>query len=336
MPSNANKPPVILSIDGGGIRGLIPALVLEDLDRRYRALGGTKPLGTAFRLVAGTSTGGIIAAGLCAPRPGTDPAAGIPAMTPSDLVNLYEKHGAEIFDPKVFGFIRKLGDERYDAAPLERLLKQYLGDAPMSQGIGEAMLTAYNIHDRETVFMKGPTTGGDGDFLFRDAARATSAAPTYFEPARVWLPKHQRMRPLVDGGIFVNHPAMAAYVQAVKLKFDPASLVVLSLGTGAALREYTWNEARHWGLAQWVSPLRAVPLISIMMHGQANATEYHLDKLLNTTGAKRFFRLDKDLVDASDAMDDATPENLANLREEAADIITAHGEDLDHIASLLP
>src|SRR3954469_18377138 len=100
----------VLSIDGGGIRGVIPALVLTELERR----AGRRTF-ELFDLIAGTSTGGILACALCAPDP-------LPA---SQLVGLYEERGPDIFDRSLFQRIKSaegLIDEKYDAAGLEAAL----------------------------------------------------------------------------------------------------------------------------------------------------------------------------------------------------------------------
>ena len=104
MMTDSPRPLRILSIDGGGIRGLIPALILEELEKRLRAKGKTEPLHSYFDLIAGTSTGGIIAAGLTAPHPHD---VSRPAATPADLVALYRDHGGEIFRNDVFTRMRR-------------------------------------------------------------------------------------------------------------------------------------------------------------------------------------------------------------------------------------
>lgn len=325
---------LVLSIDGGGIRGLIPAIVLRELESRYRALNGGKPLAQVFELIAGTSTGGIIAAGLCAPKVGAPDKT--PAMTPDDLVTLYEKHGGEIFDRSLFRRIRStLFDERFDAVTLESLLRTHLGDTRLSQAIGTVMMTAYDIRKRETVFMKGPKAGSAGDFRFREAARATSAAPTYFEPALVENLTTGEMQALVDGGVFNNQPAMSAYVEARKMGARAEDIVVVSLGTGYQTRAYSYNDARNWGSLAWISPLKGAPVLSIMMHGQTHATDHHLDRLLNDGGGKRFYRFDRRLEDANDDMDDATEKNIEALKREAHRIINEQDAELTAVAQLM-
>lgn len=339
---------MILSIDGGGIRGLIPALVLQEIERRLGAAGGPATLAQGFDLIAGTSTGGLVAAGLTAPHPDD---ATRPAMDAAALVALYIQHGRDIFDS---GFFRRLHggllDERYDHGALTELLHRHLGDARLSQALTCVMMTAYDIKNRETVFMKGGTPRKPGkpsipppdDFFFRDAARATSAAPTYFEPALVVNLTTREVLALVDGGVFNNDPGMSAYVEGVKRGFDPDGMTVVAMGTGHQNRPYSYNQARSWGVFGWLSPSQGAPILSIMMHGQAHATCHHLSWLLNGTAeddipaaSRRYFRFDTDLGMANDDMDDASPENLDRLVSRAEHIIQTHDAELDEVVARL-
>ncbi|GAA0593463.1 patatin-like phospholipase family protein [Caenispirillum bisanense] len=351
---------IILSIDGGGIRGLIPALVLEEIEKRlnakvkglttdfeYSALvqkagAGLPPvpLARAFDLIAGTSTGGIIAAGLTCPKPGKD---SVPAMTAADLVRLYETEGPEIFPPHIFRRIIGMVDESYSEKPLETKLKRYLGDGKLSQAHGAVLITAYDIEARRTVFMKGagprqhPKPRPYSDYYFRDAARGTSAAPTFFEPEPVTDLTKNEVRILIDGGVFNNDPAMSAYVEALKLGYPEEEIVIVSLGTGVANTSYEYDKVRSWGPLSWVSPLLDKPIISIMMQGQADVTGNHLKELLNDSGKEdRYIRLDPELKGkASDAMDNASPKNLKRLRSVAEELIKAESKTIDRIVGLI-
>jgi len=224
------EPLRVLSIDGGGIRGLVPALVLEELERRLKAKGKTKPLHAYFDLVAGTSTGGILAAGLTAPHPQD---MGRPAATPAELVALYRDQGGDIFDRSFFRSVRKafanifsgnlsgIVEEKYSHGPLEEKLRRTLGSRRISDALTSVLITAYDIGERTTVVMKKrPLRPGESphdDFLFWQVARATSAAPTYFEPARVPNLTTGKSMTLVDGGVYANNPSVCAFVEALKM-----------------------------------------------------------------------------------------------------------------------
>jgi uncharacterized protein len=202
----------VLSIDGGGIRGIIPASVLADLERRLDA-----PIGERFDLITGTSTGGIIALALTAP--GGD---GKPANSAAAVVELYKSKGHEIFSRSVWHEIRAVGnalEEKYPASGIESVLKEYLGETRLKDAVTEVFITAYEIEDRIPWFFssRDAATRPGYDFAMWEVGRATSAAPTYFEPAK--LPSHglneRGYWALVDGGVFANNPALCGLTEAI-------------------------------------------------------------------------------------------------------------------------
>ena len=205
--SNLDQPTRrVLSIDGGGIRGIIPAMVIAHLERQTG-----KPACELFDLIVGTSTGGILALGLS-----LQDAAGQPLLASRRMVALYERHGREIFEQSLWRKLRSVGgifEEAYSHKALEAVLEHYFGDRPLSDCGIPAMVTSYDIQNRRTVFMKS-WHADHAALLCSDAARATSAAPTYFEPANLqWA---QESRTLIDGGVYMNSPAVSAYAEARK------------------------------------------------------------------------------------------------------------------------
>ena len=261
----------ILSIDGGGIRGVIPAALLQ----HFEAQTG-KRISDLFDLIVGTSTGGILAAGLTVPTAG-----GKPKYSATDMLKLYADRGREIFERSFWRGITSLGgtaDEQYSHKPLEKILKQYLSDATLTDCLAPVVITSYDIEQRAPYFFKTSHAKQkkDRNHYLRDAARATSAAPTYFEPEVVKsLAKSPTRRVLIDGGVFVNNPAMCAYVEALTLGATSDEIVVVSLGTGVATRSIPYDDAKDWGAIGWVRPI-----IGVMMDGSADAADYHLRQLL--------------------------------------------------------
>ncbi len=336
----ADREAFVLSVDGGGIRGIIPCVVLIALEKRLQALGKTKPLYRYFHLIGGTSTGGIIAAGLAAPRPGFPDQ---PALAPDRLLELYERQGERIFSRDRRQRIREaVKDARmligpaYDPANLKAELIRYLGSETTTRAaLTHVMLTAYDIALRKTLFITN-TAAEDDEYRFWEAAMATSAAPTYFPPAFVENLTRQRKEALIDGGVFANDPAQCAYNEAQKLGHDAQAITVVSLGTGYQNRPYYYIDAKTWGPLNWINPGLGNPLISIFMDGQADATGYHLDRLLNPpAGPRRYYRIDGELVGANEDMDDASPKNTAALRRLGERIAADHAADLDAIAGRL-
>src|SRR3954453_3997505 len=206
----------VLAIDGGGIRGLIPALVLAEIETRTE-----RPVSSLFDLVAGTSTGAILACGLTRPNP----------MPAERLAAIYEEEGPQIFDDSLLKEITSLGgviDERYDARELVRSLQRHLGDSRLGEAVTGILVTAYDLEGRQALVL-----GRDDDVSMVDAAHASSAAPTYFEPVQLGP------RTLIDGGVFAINPAMLAFAEA-QGQID----VLASLGTGEHTRRLPYDKVK--------------------------------------------------------------------------------------------
>jgi uncharacterized protein len=309
----------VLSIDGGGIRGLIPALVLAEIERRTG-----RRIAEMFDLIAGTSTGGILACGLV--RRGDD---GSPAHTAEELADLYVSEGPKIFDRSLLQEVTSLGglvDERYDDAALNAALDQYLGDARLREVLTDVLLTAYDIHDRFAFFFRSSRARTDEtyDFSLAQAARATSAAPTYFEPVAVTDAAGARTYPLIDGGIYAANPAMCAYVEVANA---PTELEVLaSLGTGSQTRAYELDTVKDWGRIEW-----AKPLIDMTLDGVADTVDFEAA----TLAGERYMRFQAALRYASDALDDASPGNLRRLECDAERLIAERTADIEALCEVI-
>jgi hypothetical protein len=287
----------VLAIDGGGIRGLIPALVLAEIERRTG-----RRMGQLVDLIAGTSTGAIIACALARPDP----------MSAQRIAELYEIEGPKIFDRSLLKRIRSVGgliDERYDSAGLVDALHTWLGPGRLADLEPPVLLTAYDIERRRAVFL------GASDLSMIDAAHASSAAPSYFEPVRI------DGATLVDGGVFATNPAVCAYAQ-VGGKLD----LLVSLGTGEHTRPLPYDKVRNWGQLEW-----ARPIIDVVFDGTADAVDLQLAALL----PGGYVRLQTRLDEASDDLDDASPENLAALRREAERLIAANDAQIDELCARL-
>ena len=291
----------VLAIDGGGIRGLIPALVLAEVERRTG-----RRVADLVDMIAGTSTGGILACALGRPDP-------LPA---AEIAALYVEEGPRIFDRSLLKRIGSLGgylDERYESAGLVRALERYLGDTPMSAATVPLLLTAYDTERRNIHFLR--SEGGGSGATMVEAAHATSAAPTYFEPVRLGGAT------LIDGGVFAINPSLCAYAE-VGGRLD----VLLSLGTGEHTRRLAYADVEDWGQLEW-----ARPLIDVVFDGGQDAVDFQLRALLRD----RYVRLQTLLGEASDDLDDASEGNLAALRREAERLIAARGAELDAVCARL-
>lgn len=319
----------VLSIDGGGIRGVIPAVVLQHIEEQ-----SGKSIADMFDLIVGTSTGGILAAGLAVKK-----TSGRPKYSAETLLELYAERGSDIFERSFWRGVTSLGgttDEQYDHRPLEKLLKKYFGNATLTDCLVPIVVTSYDIERREPYFFKTSRAqeSKDRNHYLRDATRATSAAPTFFEPEVVKsMASRPTKRALIDGGVFVNNPAMCGYTEAIAQGAQPDDILVLSLGTGVATRKIPYEDAKDWGALGWVRPI-----IGVMMDGSADAADFHLRMLLPDAkqgDAQRYFRLDTTLDLALDDLDAAGAGNIRNLKAEAEQIIRDQATELQRVIGLL-
>jgi predicted acylesterase/phospholipase RssA len=338
----------ILAIDGGGIRGLIPARVLRHLEARIGAQGGEATLATQFDLIAGTSTGGLIALALTAPA-----ARGRARMSAADLVELYEGADARaIFRRPLIRRLPVLGRAidlvlpKYGLGPLEEVLRRRLGEATMAETLGDVLVTAYDMTNREPRFFKRWNRAAPTISIV-DAALATAAAPTFFPPHELGAAA------LIDGGVFASNPTVAAIAEALKRTERPAALgphdlLVVSLGTGHHEISYAPPATRRWGAADWILPRRDgdPPLIAAMLDGQSDAADHWAHVLLNHVpgtelpprerlgSGPRYYRYQLELPGPL-PLDDPSASSIAVLGERADALIEARADELEALARTL-
>ncbi|HEX5662705.1 MAG TPA: patatin-like phospholipase family protein [Xanthomonadaceae bacterium] len=313
----------ILTLDGGGIRGLVSAIWLEALQAKLHA-AGKGALHEHFDLIAGSSTGALIAMGL---------ASGMPAK---DITTLYEHFGDDVFPGAAErlwsrvtrSFTQGLSAPRYSPKGLERVLKRVFSDRTLGSVAPRAMAIAYDTVARTPLFFKS-FKPEHADIPLWEVCRAATAAPTYF-PAHLATIERRR-RALIDGGVVANNPTACAIAEAVRLNDDASlkDIVLLSVGTGQATRPISEREATSWGPLEW-----AIPIIDVLFDGSADSVDYIAGQIL---GNGAYFRLQTPLTRGYDDFDSVDQTNLMGLRRTAE----AHLERketqaaLDRLVSLL-
>ena len=318
-------PLTVLAIDGGGIRGILPALVLQRLEERTG-----RPVSALFDVVAGTSTGAILALALTLAGEG-----GGPRWRAQDLVELYEREGPRIFRRSVFERLRRVGgleDERYPSDGLRRALRAYLGDGRLRDALCEVLVTAYETERRAAFFFRRRDARDPArarDFPVALVAEASSAAPTLFEAVRLQTAEPPGWLSLVDGGLFANNPALCALVEARK-HHPGRDVLLVSLGTGELTRRLPWEEIRGWGVREWALP--GAPLLGVIFDGVSDAVDHQVAHLLP---AGAYFRFQVSLATANDDLDDASADNLRALRVEAARLLEEQGGELERLVAVL-
>jgi patatin-like phospholipase/acyl hydrolase len=304
----------ILSVNGGGIRGIIPATVLDRIEKKTG-----RPISSLFKIIAGTSTGAILTSGLTLPD-----CCGQPAYTAEQMADLYFKEGPTIFDKNLIREGWELfvtGGAKYQASGIESVLKKYFGDAKYKDQLCKLICAAYEAQQRQAWFFKNY----DKDDGARDTAyvcRASSAAPTYFPPLQ-----NGEKGCFIDGGVAANDPAVCAFAEAILMAKPGDDFLLVSIGTGKYERPYTYQQLSGYRLWDW-----AGTILDILMDSQPQVANYQLEKILQIQlpedrhemvrkaisgfhGAKkRFFSFDTQLDDSTDAMDNADLANMQKLQ----------------------
>lgn len=295
--SNSNKKIVhILSIDGGGIKGIIPLIILK-----YIADKANKPIHKLFDVIGGTSTGGIIALGLNSKIPGTEniytPQEILKFYTEDDQVKRIFKKDTSFSVEGLKNFVRDnilsktpwvkdygagITSSEYMGIGIEEFLKEKFGKKlKMSQLATDCDVTvySYDIRSCEPYSINTEKAKNDSkhDFYVWEAARSTSAAPTFFPALKS---ETDPKKILVDGGIFINNPAMDLFIRAIKLYPHAEKYVLVSLGTGD-FSDSCSERLINAGFVDWIRPL-----MSYMMNGVSAQVDEQLNKLLKEQSSK--------------------------------------------------
>ncbi|EIM07140.1 patatin [Planococcus antarcticus DSM 14505] len=315
----------ILSIDGGGVRGIIPAMLLAEIEEQTG-----KPIAELFDLVVGASTGGILALGLITPD---DKAPDKPRYSAEQFLGFYLEESHEIFDKSLFFKItRGIFTRRYNAMALEKTLKKYFGKTMLSEALKDVVIPSYEIRGRFTAFFKSRDVYAkkiEKNVYMRDVARAASAAPTYFVPKKI---KAYPGACFIDGGVFANNPAMCAYAEAKEIFPDDDDLLVVSLGTGNPQLTIEFEKFRTWGLLGW-----ARPLWYILMDGSSDVVDYQLGYVLpDRQEAKRYYRFQIELLKkGTEKLDDGSQANLQALVELGQELLDTNRQDIKKLCQQL-
>jgi patatin-like phospholipase/acyl hydrolase len=311
----------VLSIDGGGIRGILPVVLIAEIERRTN-----RHAYELFDLIVGTSVGGVTALALTRPHPEQPDQ---PHFSGESLTAFYHEVGPRIFTHTLARQLKTAGSlihEKYPATELEAILEEHFGSTPLSDAMTEVMVTAFDIEVRMPLMFKSRHANADPgrDLPMRLVGRGAMAAPTFFEPARLEFDGGPVT--VVDGGVFANNPAMCAYAEALKT-VARKDLFMVSLGTGAPTRALPYKEVRDWGLAHW-----ARPLLDVSFDGVNHAVDHQLENLLR---ARQYFRFQASFKDQHLRLDDAGVENMAALTEAAEELIVTRSDDIDTVCERL-
>lgn len=336
----------ILSIDGGGIRGIIPAMVLNYIEERTG-----KRIESMFDMVAGTSTGAILALGLTM-RNSDSSINHESEYTAAELVHFYRQYGKKIFTEKFPTSVDELLQPKYSSKGKQEVLTELLGETRIENALGEVFITSYDLELRTPVFFTSNHQAEETEsldsrkicrgFTMVQAAMASSAAPTFFPPYKLDTVHRtsEGYYTLVDGGIFANNPTslammemMISHKRKTEQELQRDQLLVVSLGTGSLTRKFKHKDAVNWGQLKWV-----LPLLNVVFDGQSESVAYQLNQLMINQGDNRnYYRFQVPLNndDSHDQMDNASPDNIEYLEKLGKTLIEQRKEWLEQLCEVL-
>lgn len=300
----------ILSIDGGGIRAIVAAMVLSHIERQTN-----KRICELFDVVAGTSTGGLIALALNKPN-GQNSL--IPQYSASDLVRFFEEHARSMYPQNGFmdGWLRP----KYDRKGMDKAFDELLGDFKLKNSLTNVAVTGYDTDTKmPVVFRSWLAKNMEAfDLAAKEVARATCSTPTYFEPVNPANNEHYKS--MIDGSVFASNPSLTAYCEAsAAFSNEPSDYFLVSLGTGRLSRGLSYDSIRNWGQFHWMKEI-----VSIYSEGIIDAVDQQMHSVLPITadGRQRYFRIQKTIPDENiGTMDNATDKNMAGLKNFAQEML---------------
>ncbi|XP_016512947.1 patatin-like protein 1 [Nicotiana tabacum] len=335
-PPNTGTLITILTIDGGGIRGIIPGVILSYLESQLQELDGKDArIADYFDLIAGTSTGGLVTAMLAAPNKDKRP-----LYAAKDITPFYLEHSPKIF-PQISGplagiinLTKAMGGPKYDGKYLHKLIKGILGGTRLHDTLTAVVIPTFDIKKLQPVIFSSyeAILKPDLDAELADICISTSAAPTFL-PAYGFKNKdaqdNEREFNLIDGGVAANNPTLVAIGEVTKQvlmqhadlfpikPMDYGRFLVISLGTGNAKNEHKYNAqmAAKWGLLSWLFNDNSTPIIDAFNQASADMVDFHnfvVFKALHSDD--KYLRIQDDTLTGNLAsVDIATKENLQGL-----------------------
>ncbi|KAA8531731.1 hypothetical protein F0562_006552 [Nyssa sinensis] len=322
------KMATVLSIDGGGIRGIIPGTLLAHLELELQKLDGPNArIADYFDVIAGTSTGGLVTTMLTVPNKDNRP-----IFAAKDINSFYIEHGPKIFPHSEHSSF--FGGPKYDGSYLRSLIRQLLGNVTINQTLTNVIIPTFDIKSLQPIIFSTDDAKANvfKNALLSDICISTSAAPTFF-PAFYFETKDANQKThsfdLIDGGVAANNPTLLAIshiskeilmgnFQFVDIEpMDNKTMLVLSLGTGAAKQEQKYNAtiASKWSLFDWVYYKGGSPILEIYGHASSDMVDIHVSTLFQGPQCeKNYLRIqDNTLIGETSSVDNATDENMQSL-----------------------
>jgi len=294
----------VLCIDGGGMRGIVPATFIDALE----TMSG-KPVTELFDLFVGASTGALLALGLNVPD-----ANGRQKYSARDIVRLYDESGPIIFNKKkgIFGWVAGITKPSYDPFGFEELLARYFGETALSDAIRHVAVPAIHLEEMqmEIFTRRAARRSPNDDFTMGSLVRAATAAPTFFPAATISSLNGARTGTYLDAATSTNNPGLIGFAEAGIIK-PSDDVVMVSLGTGRISKPIDAMNARNWGELGWVQAV-----FDLQNDAQSSYTDRVMADLMLDPVHDTFFRFQIGLREMPVAMDETRKDHLEDLKEQ--------------------
>jgi len=325
----------VLAIDGGGVRGIIPAVILEYIENKIIEITGNPKsrISDFLDFTSGTSTGSIISAMVITPDE-----SGKPAYKMSDVVQGYFDLAEVVFKKNFWRDLKTvwgLFGPRYSIENIDNQLLMKFNHWRMKDLLLPCVFTGYDTDKRKPNIYTNKDEGKKyGNYFLKDIIRGSTSIPSIFKPA--YFRDGVDINTIVDGGVFANNPSMVAYTEVIKTlhvkdkKYvTPEDMLFLSFSTGKSkLDQYPYKKVRKWGVIRWF-----FPILNILLQGMSEVTNYEMEQLFLSYGVpQNFIRINPLIVLGSSSGEDASDKNMKNLYHDGMNYVESNKDFLNKIA----
>ncbi|WP_282014211.1 patatin-like phospholipase family protein [Marinifilum flexuosum] len=309
----------ILSIDGGGLKGVVPLQVIKEIEKLTK-----QPIHKTFDLIAGTSTGGLLTCALLL-EDDKSIEGNKRKYSLEQIQELYIEKGKDIFPKyKYFSWIlmhtRKWIRPMYFTKSFDKILKDYFSDYRITSCLKPIYISSYDIHRNIPLIFttRNATAIDEKNSRLVDICRATSAAPTYFPTYTFNYNKENVV--CIDGGMIMNNPSLGALIEVLgnssykhykknNKPLELSDIAILSLGTGISSKQYSSKYSKRWGLLRWIKKV-----VNITLSAPVNLVSDQLETLYKSNNIeKNYLRLNVEIDEKYAEMDDSRESTLNYL-----------------------
>lgn len=330
----------IISIDGGGVRGIVPAIVLQYIENKIIELVNDPDarISDFVDFVAGTSTGSIITSMMLTPDKNRRP-----IYKMEDIVNAYFELADVVFKKHFWRNVKTLWGilgPKYSPENIDKQLIKKLDHWRMIELLKPCAITGYDIKTRKpTIFTNRDDKLKYGNYFVKDIVRGSTSIPAFFEPS--YFRNGVNINTVIDGGVFANNPSMIAYIEVLKTKeiknkfnhkIDPTDILFLSFGTGETeLKTYNFRTVKRWGMLKWF-----MPILNILLQSVREVTNHEMYMLFDTYNAsENYHRINPEIIHGSSSGEDGSETNMKRLKQDALNYIISNKDYLDNLAKEL-